>query len=376
MPPIPNGDSAYSVALVHDYLTQRGGAERVVKAMLAAFPDAPLYTSLYEPDATFPFFRGHNIKPMPINQLRPLRHHHRLALPLLAPSFSCLTVNAEVTICSSSGWAHGARTTGRKIVYCYTPARWLYQGRSYIGERSSLLVRATLSTLAPVLRGWDRRRARTANRYLVLSSVVQRRVRDEYGIDSDVLPPCVTIRDNDLQIPIADMEPGYWLCVSRLLPYKNVDAIVEAFAHLRDQRLVIVGSGPAESAIRRAATPNVSVIGSISDPQLAWLYANSFGLVAASYEDFGLTPLEANVFGKPAATLGWGGFVDTIIEGVNGLFFKEPNPELIRNAVHLASSSTWSPEAIKRHAARYNEAHFRRQLRRIVADERECAFRP
>lgn len=126
-----------TVALVHDYLTQRGGAERVVLSLRRAFPDAPIYTSLYDPAGTFPEFGAADVQPLPLNLLAPLRRRHRLALGLLAPSFSRLRVEADVVVCSSSGWAHGTAATGRKIVYCHAPARWLYQGERYLGERPS-----------------------------------------------------------------------------------------------------------------------------------------------------------------------------------------------------------------------------------------------
>ena len=130
---------APSIALVHDYLTQRGGAERVALSLTRAFPGAPLHTSLYEPAATFPAFAAVDVRPLPLNRLGPLRRNHRLALPLLAPAFSRLRVDADVVICSSSGWAHGARVTGRKIVYCHTPARWLYQPGRYLRAIKSIL---------------------------------------------------------------------------------------------------------------------------------------------------------------------------------------------------------------------------------------------
>src|SRR5437588_3963985 len=115
------------IALVHDYLTQRGGAERVVLAMTRAFPGAPLYTSLYDPAGTFPEFANVDVRRLSLDSVPLLRRHHRLALGVLAPAFSRLRVHADVAVCSSSGWAHGAHVTGRKIVYCHAPARWLYQ---------------------------------------------------------------------------------------------------------------------------------------------------------------------------------------------------------------------------------------------------------
>ena len=124
-----------TVALVHDYRTQRGGAERVALALTRAFPGAPLHTSLYEPGETFPGFAAVDVRALPLNRLGPLRRSHRLALPLLAPAFSRLRIDTDVTVCSTSGWAHGARVSGRKVAYCYTPARWLYQPTHYFPRR-------------------------------------------------------------------------------------------------------------------------------------------------------------------------------------------------------------------------------------------------
>src|ERR1019366_263325 len=156
------------LALVHDYLTQRGGAERVVLTLSDANPGATIHTSLYDPASTFPEFSTHDVRTLPLDRIRILRDHHRLALPLLAPAFSRLHVDAEVTVCSSSGWAHGARVTGAKVVYCHNPARWLYQADQYLAG-SSRLAAAGLAVLSPPLRRWDSRAAATADRYLVNS---------------------------------------------------------------------------------------------------------------------------------------------------------------------------------------------------------------
>ena len=308
------------LALVHDYLTQRGGAERVVLTLSDANPGATIHTSLYDPASTFPEFSTHDVRTLPLDRIRILRDHHRLALPLLAPAFSRLHVDAEVTVCSSSGWAHGARVTGAKVVYCHNPARWLYQADQYLAG-SSRLAAAGLAVLSPPLRRWDSRAAATADRYLVNSRAVRARVADAYGIDADVVPPPVSIDVDGPRRAVEGIEPGFVLCVSRLLPYKNVGAVVEAAARRPAQPLVVVGTGPESEALTAAAPANVTVLGRVADEELRWLYAACLGLVAASYEDFGLTPIEAAAFGRPTAALRWGGFLDTVVEGTTGLFF-------------------------------------------------------
>ena len=148
-----------SVAIAHDYLTQRGGAERVVLVLAEAFPDAPISTTLYDPDGTFPEFRGRDIRTSWGNRIGWLRRHHRAALPLLPWMSNTLRVDADVVIASSSGWAHGFPTDGRRVVYCYSPARWLYQPEVYLGADAHPAVRLMLRLLGPAHRRWDRRRS-------------------------------------------------------------------------------------------------------------------------------------------------------------------------------------------------------------------------
>ena len=360
------------VALVHDYLTQQGGAERVVLSLTDAFPGAPIYTSLYDPGGTFPEFAALDIRPLPLDRIGPLRRHHRLALPVLAPAFSHLTVDAEVAICSSSGWAHGAKVTGRKVVYCHTPARWLYQPDRYL-DGSSRWSAGALGLMAPLLRGWDRRAAASAQRYLVNSTAVQRRVADLYGFGADVVHPPVDVDPGGEAVAVDGLEPGFLLCVSRLLAYKNVEAVTTAFADLPGLRLVVVGSGPLRDQITATAPGNVSVLGRVDDATLRWLYRSCSGLVAASYEDFGLTPVEAATFGKPTAALRWGGFLDTTVDGVTGVFFDEPRPGPIAAAVDRLAATAWDSEALTDHARQFSPAKFTQRMREIVDEERQAS---
>jgi glycosyltransferase involved in cell wall biosynthesis len=356
------------VAIVHDYLTQRGGAERVVLALAGVFPAAAIHTSLYDPNGTFPEFAAIDVRPLPIDRVAPLRRHHRLALPLLAPSFSALHVHADVTVCSSSGWAHGARTSGRKVVYCHTPARWLYQSERYLAGFSGPAA-IVLGGLRPALKAWDHRAAASADRYLVNSTAVRLRVADIYGIDAEVVPPPVAVDPSASTRPVAGVEPGFMLCVSRLLSYKNVDAVVAAFAELPDARLVIVGTGPLAGELGTRASANVRLVGEVDDAELRWLYRHCLGLVAASYEDFGLTPIEAAAYGKPTAALRWGGFLDTIVEGETGVYFDEPQPEQIAATVRQVASTAWPESALVAHAGGYSVQRFAERLRAVVAEE-------
>jgi len=357
------------VALVHDYLTQRGGAERVVLSLAETFPGAPVFTSLYDPTGTFGEFGDLDVRPLALDRVSLLRHHHRLALPVLAPAFSRLHVDAEVTVCSSSGWAHGASVEGRKVVYCHTPARWLYQTDRYLAG-SPRWSAAALGLITPPLRRWDRRAADSAHRYLVNSTTVRQRVADLYGIEADLVPPAVDVDHRGPMDAVAGVEPGFVLCVSRMLAYKNIEAVVAAFSSLPDLRLVVAGTGPLYARIAAAAPTNVTVLGETGDAGLRWLYDNSIGLVAASYEDFGLTPLEAASFGKPTAALRWGGFLDTTVEGVTGVFFDRPESASIAGGIRRLTESEWDEATLSAHADQYSQARFTERIRAVVDEER------
>jgi glycosyltransferase involved in cell wall biosynthesis len=259
------------------------------------------------------------------------------------------------------------RTKGRKVVYCHNPARWLYQGDDYLGSDSSAFTRAVLATLRRPLVVFDQRAARSVDTYLCNSRVVRDRIKATYGIDAEVLPAPTALDPDGTQQPLDGIEPGYFLCVSRLLPYKNVAAVMAAFAEL-DERLVVVGDGPERAELERRRTPNTTLVGTAGDEQLRWLYANSRGLVAASREDYGLTPLEALAFGRPAAALRAGGFLDTIVEGQTGLFFDEPEPTAIAVAVTELGRHDWDPQVLAARAEQFSEATFIRRLHEIVGE--------
>lgn len=365
------GRTPIRVAIAHDYLTQRGGAEKVVLAMARAFPGSPIYTTLYEPSTTFPEFAGLDVRPSRLNRIGFLRKNHRAALPLLPFASESISIDADVVLTSTSGWAHGFRTPGRKLVYCYSPARWLYESEMYLGESSGLAKRIMLKILTFPLRRWDRRAAKTADRYLAISTVVQKRIADAYGFSSTVLPAPFTV-ESAPEEPIADAESwlggeNFHLCISRLLPYKNVDKVIAAFDGT-SRKLVVVGRGPEADRLRKLKPDNVLMLSDLSAGQMTWLYSRCNAVVAASYEDYGLTPIEAGYHGKPSAVLRWGGFLDTVEEGVSGIYFDEPDPKSIRAAIEELERTTWEPLKIQAHVEQFSEERFAAELISAVTD--------
>lgn len=339
----------------------------MVLAMHRAFPDATIYTTLYEPESTYPEFREARIVTSPLNKVRFLRRNHRLALPLLPIAASLFSVRADVIVVSSTGWAHGFDLRGKTLVYCHSPARWLYLTRQYLGGpawRSP--VGWALTALKPFLLRWDQRAARRADKYLVNSTVVQQRVKDVYGWDVDIVHPPHSVDTSGETRPIAGLEGfvgegGHFLVVSRLLPYKNVDKAIEAFRSL-EKRLLVIGAGPLAEKLEKLGAPNVRIASNVSEAELRWAYKHCAAVLAPSYEDFGITPLEAGAWGKPTIALREGGYLDTIRERTTGRFIPEPTSEAIRDAVLSFSSGDWSSSEIKRHVENFSEERFRGRL--------------
>ena len=359
------------IAIAHDYLTQRGGAEKVVLSIARAFPDAVIYTTLFDPENTYPEFSDMDIRVSPMNRLGFLRRNHRAALPLLPFASSWVRPDADIVIASSSGWAHAFPTDGRKVVYCHSPARWLYQEQSYLGEQASWMKKVALVVMSSSLKRWDRRAALRCDSYYANSNVVRERISAAYGITAPVLPAPVSLELPDEFEPVPEVEGlvsagnGYYLCISRLLAYKNVDAVIDAFRGT-DRRLVVVGRGPERDRLFASKPDNVTMVSDLTDRQIGWLYKHCTAVMAASYEDYGLTPLEGAAHGKPSILLRFGGFLDTAEEDITAVYFDEPEPLAIRAAISRFESMTWDAEKIVDHVSRFSDAHFAAQLHDIV----------
>lgn len=360
--PEPLGEQP-RVALAHDYFTQRGGAERVAVALFEAFPGAEMTTALHNPATTYPEVAGADLNLSPLNRLPWLRRDFRLGLPLFGWAFSHTEAGrgADVVIASSTAFAHGVKTDKPKIVYCHSPARFLYLVDDYLGKKWwRTPVGWGLMALRPALVRWDKRAARSADLYLCNSTVVQQRIRDVYGIEARIVHPPATLDPADPREPIpgVDEAGGHFLLVSRLMPYKNVDVAIEAFRRMPGERLLIVGRGPLKEQLGRDLPSNVTMVEGISDAQLRWAYATAAAVVAPSREDFGLTPIEGFRFGTPALALRAGGYLDTVVEGVSGWFFEEATAEGIVEAVGRLRAEPIARAAVVGHSEGFTPTAF------------------
>lgn len=347
-----------SVGIVHDYLNQRGGAERVVLEMASMWPQAPIFTSLYRPGSTFPQFREENVRASWLDKL-PVDAGFRTLFPLFPAAFRAFgTLRHDVVLSSSSGWAHGVRTGPDSFhaVYCYTPARWLY-GPDHLG--ASRRQRA-LQPATAVVRRWDRAAARRADLYIAISNAVRDRIRLRYGIEAPIVYPPVDIER------FRPSERGErLLVVSRLLRYKRVDLIVDA-ATKAGIGLDVVGTGPAIDELRGRAGPTVKFHGRLEDDDVTCLMEGCRALCLPGEEDFGITPIEAHAAGKPVVAFGAGGALETVENGISGCFFTHQEVDGVLDAIARCDRISTSPEAIARTAQRFSCQMFRQRLLSVL----------
>jgi glycosyltransferase involved in cell wall biosynthesis len=346
------------VAIVHDYLNQRGGAERVVLELASIFTEAPIFTSLYRPDSTFPKFREHVIHTSPLDRL-PVDRGFRNCFPFYPAAFRAFgTLEHDLVVSSSSAWAHSVRTapSSLHVVYCHTPARWLY-GKDYLGSSRR---QAALMPARGLLRRWDRGAARRADLYVANSDEVRRRIARHYGIEAPVVHPPVDV-DRFTPRPRGER----LLVVSRLLPYKRIDAIVDT-ATRAGLGLDVVGSGPALADLRRRAGRTVTFHGRLPDRDVTRLMETCRAFCLPGHEDFGIGPVEAQAAGKPVVAFRAGGALETVEEGVTGVFFDRYGKDAILDAIARCDAIETSPEEIAAGARRFSRQAFRERLLALI----------
>jgi glycosyltransferase involved in cell wall biosynthesis len=353
------------VVILHDYLTQSGGAERVVAALLERWPEAELRTLIYDPDGTFEVFAGHDPRTSRVQGLAG-RVSHRALLPVLPLAARSLAVSdADLVVSSSSGWAHGIPVAAGipHICYCHNPPRWLYDARSYIRNP---VFRSTMRPLLSSLRRWDQRAARRPTRYVANSHNVRRRIERVYDRRAEVVHPPVDV-SRFRPMPLA-ADGGYLLVLSRLLPYKRVDLAIAAGRAL-GLGVVVAGDGPDRKRLQGMADSSVEFLGRVDDDEIPPLFAGAGALFNGGEEDFGITPLEANAAGRPVVAYGRGGALETVVDGQTGILFRTQDAASASHGLRRALEHSWSPNALAAHAARFSQAQFLPRFSAIVRDE-------
>jgi glycosyltransferase involved in cell wall biosynthesis len=357
------------VALVHDYLNQYGGAERVLEELHALFPAAPVYTSMYWPEKMSATIRGLDVRTSFMQRLPLVTRNHQpflLLYPLAFESFDL--TDYDVVISNSSGFCKGVMTTPGTlhICYCLTPMRWVWNYHAYVErERLGTAARLVLPAAISQLRSWDVATAHNVDRFLAISRSVAARIHKYYRREATVIYPPVNC-DAFSQQP--SRVEDYYLIVSRLIPYKRIDLAVDAFSKLGIP-LKIVGSGGRDlAALRARAGRNVEFVGRVSDTELKQLYASCRAFVFPGEEDFGIAPLEANASGRPVIAYAAGGALDTVHDGRTGVLFQQQEVESLIGAVRRAEAIAWQPDELRAHARKFDSQVFREQLGQFVGE--------
>jgi glycosyltransferase involved in cell wall biosynthesis len=351
------------VAIVSDPVVQRGGAERVVVAMAEAFPDAPVYAILYSPN-TGPASIATRVRQSWLGRIPGASQRHRALLPLYPSAIESFDLSGFDVIISSHHTAAKGLVRGADqvhICYCHTPMRALWERpHAEIGTLPKF-ARPAAHLLFSNLRVWDYTTAGRVDRFVANSRTTQARILKHYGRTSDLLhPPIETER----------FTPGgtvgdYYLVASRPVPYKRIDVALAAATQL-GRRVVLVGGGGLPPGFGGA---NVEVRGHVSDEELIALMRGARALLFPQLEDFGMTPLEVNACGRPVIAYGAGGALETVVDGITGVFAEAQTPEAFATAIERFESLSFDPGAIRAHAEKFSRDRFVRELQAIVAQE-------
>src|SRR5450755_2606538 len=352
-------------AIVHYWLLNWRGGEKVLESLCKLLPDADIFTLFYDPRAVTPEIRRHKIT---TSFLNPLRRQYRHLLPLMPLALEQFDLRGyDLVISSESGPAKGVLTSSstRHICYCHTPMRYLWDlYPAYAKEWIPAWKRLLLAPVSNYLRLWDFASAARVDEFIANSENVRRRMQRAWRRDSRVIYPPVAVENFYWREP-----EDYYLVVSELVPYKRVDMAVRAFGRL-GRRLRIVGDGPEFKHLKRIATGDIEFCGRVSDEELRDLLARSRALIMPGEEDFGMTPVEALASGKPVVALGRGGSVETVPthHPLGGILYDDPDDAHLVEALHRFDGveATIRPRELQAWAEQFSEARFLSRMRVIL----------
>ncbi len=366
--------SKLKIAIVHDFLIKLGGAEKVLEVMHQIFPDAPIYTILYDKKETNNKFEsGYDIRSSNLQKYpKFIRKNQKFLLnkfPKAVESFDLS--DFDIVISDSNSFAHGVKTPNNclHITYCYSPTRYLWDWyHQYLDENNigfnlkGLLIRRLLYKL----RIWDRSASKRTDHWIAISEHVAKRLKKYYRVESDVIfPPFPK------SAPIKTKKSDYYLILSRLSPYKKIDLAIEAFNKNR-KKLKIIGEGSDFSRLKSLANDNIEFLGYIQDEKIISKHlAEAKALVFPGEEDFGLTPLQAMAQGTPIIAYGKGGVKETIVDGKTGLFFDDDNHQSLINTIDKFEKdiTKYDELSCKIRALEFSEKKFKNQFSKYVLDK-------
>lgn len=354
------------VALVHDYLVQDGGAERVLLALHALYPEAPIFTLFHDPSLTHPGFANADIRPSSLNDKPFAPRHYQWYLPFMPQAVESFDLSSfDLVISNSSSFGKGAIASPHAlhIGYCHTPTRFLWQERiGYVNDLPQpRLIKSLLPHFLHRLRQWDRLAAERPDVLLTNSEISRSRIKRYYQRDAQVIHPPVDVD----RIAVSFENNGSWLAGGRLVAYKRFDLIVRAFAKL-GLPLTIFGDGPELPRLKSMAGSHTTFLGRIDEARKIELYRTCIGFLHPQVEDFGITAVEAMAAGKPVIAYKRGGAQETVIDGVTGIHLDVQCWEDLAEAVRTFEPRRFDPATIRAHAEPFSRERFLREMRETI----------
>jgi len=355
---------------VHDYLVQYGGAERVLERLLEIYPQAPIYTLLYNPKALAPALRRklskRKIITSSLQKFPGAKKHHRfypLLMPYMIEQFDLR--NYDIVISDTTSFAKGLILSPQTlhICYCHTPLRYAWDNsQGYIRSYKHFsLLKPFVKWGVHYIRIWDRQAAQRVDYYLTNSYFVKKRIKKYYHHDAKVVYPPIATKNFKSSLKIKN----YYLLVNRLLPYKRTDIAIKAFNKLK-LPLVIVGEGPSKRMLKKMAYGNIKFLGNIYGKNLKKLYQQCQALIFPQEEDFGIAPVEVMASGRPIIAHKKGGALETVKENVNGIFFSQQTAESLIEAIKKFQTTRFSCQKIIKSVQKFDESNFKKQIETFV----------
>jgi len=351
------------IALVHDFLLDLRGAERVLLELCEMYPQADVFTAVYDPRGTQGRFEGRRVVTTSLQRLKPTAHNFRPLLPFYPGAIESLDLRGyDLVISSSSAWAHGVLPDENAVhvCYCHNPFRYAWNEREATLAARGPLMRTALAQVLRRWRQWDFIAAQRVDAYVANSQTTRQRIERYFAREATVLHP---------PVEISRFEPGpvgdHYLVLSELMAHKRIEVAVKAFSEL-GLPLIVAGNGPDARRLQRMAGPTVRFVGRVSDPEAERLLQGSQALVVCATEEFGIAAVEAQAAGRPVVALRAGGLLETVLEGETGVFFDRPEPAVLASIVEDFDPMAISPERCVEQARHFGPARFRERFAEIV----------
>ncbi len=354
------------IALVHDYLNQYGGAERVLEVFCELFPEAPIYTLLYDEKATGGVFRGKEIHTSFLQKLPFSKKNHRiypLLMPLAIEQFDLSYFDIVLSNSASFGKGVITKPHTQHINYCMTPTRFLWDdSHRYIDEfKYPWPIKKLIPAFVAYLRIWDKEAALRVDKFVAISKFVKKRINKYYGKEAEIIYPPLDTSKYSISKELDD----YFIMVGRLVRYKRFDLAIKVFNAIK-RPLIIVGDGPERKNLQKMAGPNVRFLGLLSDYKLPKLYRRAQAVIFPQEEDFGLVPLEAMASGRPVIAYKGGGALETMVDDTTGIFFEMQTEIDLALAINRFCQSDFNSELIRAHTLKFDKKIFKQKMLNMI----------